>query len=179
MNEKIKIGFEEDFYEIANLQFERAKELLNFIDIEFKKIDRPIDKAKLLQIENLQAFIIDHYWSYAKELLPKGIAPIKALLMTDFDLKGVVTYVYELRALKDVFSIKGIDVISNIKKDNYTIYLSKDKEQEYNSINSIIENLSKLDKMHGWEWNFQKILGFERISIVDGQPTQNTYYFSN
>ena len=179
MSEKIKIDFEKKAFENDNLKFENAVELLNLIDIEFTKINIPIDKEQLLLADDIQGFILDEYWNYAKVMFPQGINPLKALQMTDFDIKNVVSYVIELRSLSKVFLIKANHVISKIDQENYCVYCSKDKEDEFNIINNIINELSKIDKNYSWHWHFQKVLGHEKITIIGDKPTPSTYYFSH
>lgn len=181
MSEKrIKIDFNKLAFEQDNLKFEKSVELIKLIDIEFKKIDRPIDKNKLLAADDVQGFIVEQYWQYAENLFPKGVVPLKALLMTDFDLVAVVRYVIELRSLSKVFSIKGIDVVSKIDKETYTIYCSKDKEEEYKLFNQIIDDMLKVEqKSHQWQYQLQTILGGQKIMIPAGIPIPNSYYFSH
>jgi hypothetical protein len=179
MSEKILIGFEEKLFQADTQKFERAKELHQGINLEFKKIDIPVEVARLLKADNIQDYIVNQYWNYAETLLPKGFTPLKALSSTDFDLKAVVSYVYELRALSNVFVIKGIDIVSKVDQENYNVYVSKDKENEFKTLNNIIENLLKINTAFGWQWNFQRAVGHERVSVINDIPTPNQYYFSN
>lgn len=179
MSDKIKIGFESKSFETDNLKFERANELHQSIKAEFKKIDIPVEVARLLKADNVQEYIVNQYWNYAETLLPKGFTPLKALSSTDFDLKAVVSYVYELRALSNVFVIKGIDIVSKVDKEKYNVYVSKDKENEFKTLTNIIENLLKINTAFGWQWNFQRAVGHERVSVINDLPTPNQYYFSN
>jgi len=180
MTDKIRIGFEDKLFQADSQKFERAKELHQAINIEFKKIDIPVEVARLLKADNVQEYIVKQYWNYAETLLPKGFTPLKALSSTDFDLKAVVSYVYELRALSSVFVIKGIDIITKVDQENYCIYVSKEKQSEFETVNSIIDLLLKVkDKAFGWQWNFQRSLGGDKITIVNDIPTPNIYYFSH
>jgi hypothetical protein len=180
MSAKIKIDFNKQAFENDNLKFEKAVELIKLIDIEFKKIDIPIDKNKLLAADDVQGFIVQQYWHYAENLFPKGVVPLKALLMTDFELGAIVRYVIELRSLSKVFAVKGIDVVSKIDKETYNIYCSKDKEEEYKLFQKIIDDLLKVEqKSHQWQYQLQNILGGQKIIVPAGIPIPNSYYFSH
>jgi hypothetical protein len=179
MNKRIKLDFNTEQHQADILKFEEAVQIVDSVNLEFKKIDSSIDLEQLLTAKSVFEFCVDSYWALHSQQFPPSVEPHKALSLTSFNTNTVEVGVQKLRGLKAVFKVENNKLTSTIDIEKYTIYLHIDKVEEYNTINNILTEIKKLKLSSSYGINLARAIGMERVRVSGMEPILHISYFAS
>jgi hypothetical protein len=179
MNKRIKLDFNTEQHQADILKFEEANQIVDSVNLEFKKIDSSIDLEQLLTAKSVFEFCVDSYWNLHSQQFPPSVEPHKALSLTSFNTNIVEVGVQKLKVLSTVFKVENNKLTCTIDIEKYTTYLHPDKVEEYNTINNILTEIKKLKLSSSYGINLARAIGMERVRVSGMEPILHIGYFAN
>jgi hypothetical protein len=179
MNKRIKLDFNTEQHQADILKFEEAVQIVDSVNLEFKKIDSSIDLEQLLTAKSVFEFCVDSYWALHSQQFPPSVEPHKALSLTSFNTNTVEVGVQKLRGLKAVFKVENNKLTSAIDIEKHTTYLHPNKVEEFTIINKILTDIKKLNPHSGYCWHIAKAIGTEKVRVLGMEPILNISYFAS
>jgi hypothetical protein len=176
---RIKLSFNDKKYDEHQAKGIRAMELWETIKTEFKIIDIEPNANDVLLNENVFDYALKEYWEITKDQFPESVSSIKAIGLTDFNSEKVTRATAELKTLNKFFVVEKNEIYSSVEMDNYWIYVTENKESEFLKITKLITDVEAVATAAGWCWNFQKTLGTNRITVINGLCKVDEYYYSH